>query len=98
MSDLAVECDAVYAGISIHGSTNLYLIQNGALTGRRYRNEILTLTVAPFTVTIGDNFMLLDVKCGPHSTDRVDDNLFEEHVLPMEWSAYSPDRNPIEHL
>ena len=84
MSDLAVECDAVYAGISIHGSTNLYLIQNGALTGRRYRDEIFRPIVIPYAATIGGNFILIDDSCRAHRTNLVDDFFFEESIVRLE--------------
>ena len=35
----------VWAGISFDGVTDLYVIQNGALTGVRYRDEILDVYV-----------------------------------------------------
>ena len=40
VSDLAVGGVMVYAAISIDGRTDLYIIRNGDLTGRRYRDEI----------------------------------------------------------
>ncbi|GFU42517.1 hypothetical protein TNCV_4556371 [Trichonephila clavipes] len=32
----------VYAGISTNGHSNLHIIRVGALTGRRYRNELMS--------------------------------------------------------
>ena len=45
----------VYARISIDGS-DLHTIRNVALTGGRYRNKILRLTVVSYAVAIKDNF------------------------------------------
>ncbi|GFX01099.1 transposable element Tcb2 transposase [Trichonephila clavipes] len=41
VSDLAVGVVLVYGGISIDGRTDLYIIRDGPLTARRYRDEIL---------------------------------------------------------
>ena len=48
----------VWGGISFDGFTDLYVIQNGALTGVRYRDEILDVYVRPFAGAVGDNFVL----------------------------------------
>ena len=56
----------VYAGISIDEHTDLHIIRNGALTGQRYRDEILRPIVAPYAVAIGDDLMLMDDNCRPH--------------------------------
>ncbi|GFT56201.1 transposable element Tcb2 transposase [Trichonephila clavipes] len=37
----------VYGGISIDGRTDLYIIRDGPLTARRYRDEILRPIVVP---------------------------------------------------
>ncbi|GFV45381.1 transposable element Tcb1 transposase [Trichonephila clavipes] len=55
----------IWVGISIGGRTDLHIIRNGTLTGRRAR--------------------LLE-------------NMLEaETIQRIEWPAYSPDLNPIEH-
>ncbi|GFV21644.1 transposable element Tcb2 transposase [Trichonephila clavipes] len=46
MSDLSVGSVA-YGGISIDGRTDLYIIRDGPLTARRYRDEILRPIVVP---------------------------------------------------
>ena len=48
----------VWGGISFDGVINLYVIQNGALTGVHYRDEILDVYVRPFAGAVGDNFFL----------------------------------------
>ncbi|GFW61741.1 transposable element Tcb2 transposase [Trichonephila clavipes] len=45
----------VYGGISIDGRTNLYIIRDGPLTARRYRDEILRPIVVPYAAAIGDD-------------------------------------------
>ncbi|GFW69200.1 transposable element Tcb1 transposase [Trichonephila clavipes] len=88
----------VYGGISIDGRTDLYIIQDGPLTARRYRDEILRPIVVPYVAAIGDDFILMDDNCRPHRANLVEDFLFEEGIVRMEWPAGSPDMNPIEHV
>ncbi|GFW40681.1 transposable element Tcb2 transposase [Trichonephila clavipes] len=54
----------VYGGISTDGRTDLYIIRNGPLTARRYRDEILRPIVVPYAAAIGDDFILMDVTAG----------------------------------
>ncbi|GFT13006.1 transposable element Tcb2 transposase [Trichonephila clavipes] len=88
----------VYGGISIDGRTDLYIIRDGPLTVRRYRDEILRPIVVPYAAGIGDDFILMDDNCRPHRANLVEDFLFEGGILRMEWPASSPDLNPIEHI
>ncbi|GFW39536.1 transposable element Tcb2 transposase [Trichonephila clavipes] len=88
----------VYGGISIDGRTDLYIIRDGHLTARRYRDEILRPIVVPYAAAIGDYFILMDDNCRPRHDNLVEDFLFEERIIRMEWPACSPDMNPIEHV
>ncbi|GFV40450.1 transposable element Tcb2 transposase [Trichonephila clavipes] len=88
----------MYGGISIDGRTDLYIIRDGPLTARRYRDDILRPIVVPYTAAIGDDFILMDDNCRPHRANLVEDFLFEEGIVRMEWSACSPDMNQIEHV
>ncbi|GFX89395.1 transposable element Tcb2 transposase [Trichonephila clavipes] len=55
----------VYGGISTDGRTDLYIIRDGPLTARRYRDEILRHIVVPYAEAIGDDFILMDDNCSP---------------------------------
>ncbi|GFU58955.1 transposable element Tcb2 transposase [Trichonephila clavipes] len=88
----------VYGGISIDGRTCLYIIRDGPLTARRYRDEILRPIVVPYAAAIGDDFILMDDNCRPHRANLVEYFLFEEGIVRMEWPACSPDMNPIYHV
>ncbi|GFW73020.1 transposable element Tcb2 transposase [Trichonephila clavipes] len=61
----------VYGGISIDGRTDLYIIRDGPLTARRYRDEIFRPIVVPYAVAIGDDFILMDDNCRP-TRDNLD--------------------------
>ena len=74
----------VSAGISIDGRTDLHIIRNGALTGQRYRDEILRPIVVPYAAAIGDDFMLMDDNCRPHRAHLMDDFRFEKGIIRMD--------------
>ncbi|GFV68304.1 transposable element Tcb2 transposase [Trichonephila clavipes] len=40
----------------------------------------------------------MDDNCRPHRANLVEDFLFEEGIVRMEWPLCSPDMNPIEHV
>ncbi|GFU22414.1 transposable element Tcb2 transposase [Trichonephila clavipes] len=60
VSDLMV---LVYGGISIDGRIDLYIIRDGPLTARRYRDEIHRPIVVPYAAAIGNDFILMDDNC-----------------------------------
>ncbi|GFS88322.1 transposable element Tcb2 transposase [Trichonephila clavipes] len=74
----------VHGGISIYGRSDLYIIRDGPLTARRYRDEILRLTAVPYAEAIGDEFILMNDNCRPHRANLVEDFLFENGIVRME--------------
>ncbi|GFX19772.1 transposable element Tcb2 transposase [Trichonephila clavipes] len=78
----------------LHG-VDLYIIRDGPLTAHPYRDEIFRPIVVPYAAAIGDAFILMDDNCRPHHANMVEDFLFEEGIVRMEWPACSPEMNPI---
>ncbi|GFV66140.1 transposable element Tcb2 transposase [Trichonephila clavipes] len=74
----------VYGGIYIDGCKDIYIIRDGSLTSRRYRDEIFRPIVVPYAAAIGDDFILMDDNCRPHRANLVEDFLFEEGIVRME--------------
>ncbi|GFU15791.1 transposable element Tcb2 transposase [Trichonephila clavipes] len=46
----------------------------------------------------GAEFLFLDDNARPHRANIVDECLQSEDITRMDWPAYSPDLNPIEHV
>ncbi|GFV13333.1 transposable element Tcb2 transposase [Trichonephila clavipes] len=65
----------VWGGISIGGRTDLHIIRNGTLTGRRYADEILRPHVIPYAGAIGDSFVFQDDNARPHRARPVENML-----------------------
>ncbi|GFS54538.1 transposable element Tcb2 transposase [Trichonephila clavipes] len=85
----------VYAGISIDGCPTFHIIQNGALTGHQYRDEIFRPIVVSYVGEIGDGIMSLNDNRRPHCA-FVKDFFFEEGIIRMECPVCSLDLNPID--
>ncbi|GFX54419.1 transposable element Tcb2 transposase [Trichonephila clavipes] len=88
----------VWGGISIGGRTDLHIIRNGTLTGRRYAYKILRPHVIPYAGSIGDSFVFQDDNARPHRSRMVENMLEAETIQRREWTACSPDLNPIKHV
>ncbi|GFU92531.1 transposable element Tcb2 transposase [Trichonephila clavipes] len=74
----------VWGGISIGGRTDLHIIRNGTLTGRRYADEILRPHVIPYAGAIGDSFVFQDDNARPHRARLVENMLEAETIQRME--------------
>ncbi|GBM62442.1 Transposable element Tcb2 transposase [Araneus ventricosus] len=88
----------VWAGIMLDGRTPLHVFERGSVTGVRYRDEILEPYVRLFRGAVGPEFILIDDNARPHRALLVDEFLESEDIHRMDWTARSPDLNPIEHV
>ncbi|GFW76210.1 transposable element Tcb2 transposase [Trichonephila clavipes] len=88
----------VWGGISIGGRTDLHIIRNGTLMGRRYADEILRPHIIPYAGAIGDSFVFQEDNARPHRACLLENMLEAETIQRMEWPACSSDLNLIEHV
>ncbi|GFU34575.1 transposable element Tc3 transposase [Trichonephila clavipes] len=51
-----------------------------------------------FQGATGAEFLFMDDNSRPHRANIVDECLQSEDIICMDWPAYSPDLNPIEHV
>ncbi|GFY26781.1 transposable element Tcb1 transposase [Trichonephila clavipes] len=88
----------VWAGILLGYRTDLHLFKQGSATVVRYRDGVLESILRLYNAAVGPIFVLMDDNAHPHRADIVDDYLESEGIARTEWTAYSPDLNPIENL
>ncbi|GFW94455.1 transposable element Tcb2 transposase [Trichonephila clavipes] len=82
----------------LNGRTELHIFDRGSVTGDRYCEEVLLLHVRLFRGAIGPDLIFMDDNARPHRTLAVEELLESEDITRMDWPAYSPDLNPIEHV
>ncbi|GFT25247.1 transposable element Tcb1 transposase [Trichonephila clavipes] len=87
----------VWGGIILGSKTDLH-VQSITMTGHIYGDVILEQHVRLFRGTIGAEFLFMDDNAHPHCANIVDECLQSEDITRMDWPAYSPDLNPIEHV
>ncbi|GFX27294.1 transposable element Tc1 transposase [Trichonephila clavipes] len=85
-------------GGNILGSRTDLHVQSVTMTGRIYRDVILQQHVHLFLGAIGAKFLFMDDHARPPRANIVDECLQSEDITRMDWLAYSPDLNPIEHV
>ncbi|GFW70179.1 transposable element Tcb1 transposase [Trichonephila clavipes] len=74
------------------------------MTGHIYRDVILEQHVRLFRGAMGAEFLFMDDNARPHRANIVGqcfsncECLQSEDITRMDWPAYSPDLNPIEHV
>ncbi|GFX08914.1 retrovirus-related Pol polyprotein from transposon 17.6 [Trichonephila clavipes] len=81
----------------LNGRTELHIFDRGSVIGDRYCEEVLLSHVRLFRGAIGPDFIFMDGNAQPHRTLAVEE-LLERDITRMDWPAYSPDLNPIEHV
>ncbi|GFW32891.1 transposable element Tc3 transposase [Trichonephila clavipes] len=87
----------VWGGIILGSRTDLH-VQSVTMTGHIYRDVIVEQHVRLFRGAKGAEFLFMDDNARPHRANIVDECLQSEDITRMDWPAYSPDLNPIEHV
>ncbi|GBL77635.1 Transposable element Tcb2 transposase [Araneus ventricosus] len=87
----------VWGGIILSSRTDLH-VQSVTMTGHIYRDVILEQHVRLFRGAMGAEFLFMDDNARPLRANIVDECLQSEDITRMDWPAYSPDLNPIEHV
>ncbi|GFX53678.1 transposable element Tc3 transposase [Trichonephila clavipes] len=87
----------VWGGIIFGSKTDLH-VQSVTMTGHIYRDVILEQHVRLFRCAMSAEFQFMDGNARPHPANIVDECLQSEDITRMDWSAYSLDLNPIEHV
>ncbi|GFX57045.1 transposable element Tcb2 transposase [Trichonephila clavipes] len=87
----------VWGGIILGSRTDLH-VQSVTMTGHIYRDVILEQHVRLFRGAMGAEFLFMDDNARPHHANIVEECLQSEDTARMDWPAYSPDLNPIEHV
>ncbi|GFW10635.1 transposable element Tcb1 transposase [Trichonephila clavipes] len=87
----------VWGGIILGSRTDLH-VQNVTMTGHIYRDVILDQHVRLFRCAMGAEFLFMDDNARPHRANIAEECLQSGDITRMDWPAYSPDFNPIEHV
>ncbi|GFX70740.1 transposable element Tcb2 transposase [Trichonephila clavipes] len=87
----------IWGGIILGSRTDLH-VQSVKMTGHIYRDVILEQHVPLFRGASGAEFLFMDDNDRPHRANIVDECPQSEDITRMDWPAYSPVSNPIEHV
>ncbi|GFV14935.1 exocyst complex component 3 [Trichonephila clavipes] len=87
----------VWGGIILGFRTDFH-VQSVTMTGHIYRDVIPEQHARLFRGTMGAEFLFMDDNVRPYRVNIVDECLQLEDITCMDWPAYSPDLNPIEHM
>ncbi|GFW86556.1 transposable element Tcb1 transposase [Trichonephila clavipes] len=87
----------VWGGIILGSRTDLHVL-SVTMTGHICRDVILEQHVRLFRAAMGAELLFMDDNARPHRANIVDECLQSEAIIRMDWPAYSPDLNPIEHV
>ncbi|GFS61602.1 transposable element Tcb1 transposase [Trichonephila clavipes] len=85
-------------GVIILGSRTDLHVQSVSMTERIYRDVILEQHVRLFRGAMSAEFLFMDDNARLHRANIVDECLQSENITRMDWPAYSPDLNPIQHV
>ncbi|KFM72497.1 Transposable element Tcb1 transposase, partial [Stegodyphus mimosarum] len=87
----------VWAGIILGSRTDLH-VQLGTMISQIYRDVILKQNVRLLRGAMGAQFVFMDDNARPHRANIVSECLQSEDITRMDWPAFSPDLNPVEHV
>ncbi|GFX05460.1 transposable element Tcb1 transposase [Trichonephila clavipes] len=87
----------IWGGIILGSRTDLH-VQSLTMTFHIYLDVILEQHVHLFWGAMGAEFLFMDGNSRPHRANIVYACLQLEDITRMDWPAYSPDFNPIEHV
>ncbi len=88
----------VWGSIQYDVKMELHVCGGAALRAETYCEEILLNHVVPFAPFVGENFLLQQDNARTHVARVTRDFLETVGIKTLEWPAFSPDLNPIEHL
>ncbi|GFX63302.1 transposable element Tcb1 transposase [Trichonephila clavipes] len=86
-----------WGGIILGSRTDLH-VQSVTMTGHIYWDVILEQHVRLFRGAMGAEFLFMDDNARPHRANIVDERLQSEDITRMDWPAFSPDLNAVEHV
>ncbi|GFV56759.1 transposable element Tcb2 transposase [Trichonephila clavipes] len=89
-------CGRRAAQDSIRGRTEAHL-KTFAASSNHYFKEVIHPHVRLFRGAIGPDLVFMDENYG-HRTADVQQLLERKDIIWMDWPAFSPDLNPIEHV
>ncbi|GFT69717.1 DDE_3 domain-containing protein [Trichonephila clavipes] len=85
-------------GGTIFGSRTDLHVQSLTMTGRICRDVILKQHARLFRGAMGAEFLFMRYNARPHRANILDECLQSEDITRMDWPAYLPHLNPIEHV
>ncbi|GFY14878.1 transposable element Tcb1 transposase [Trichonephila clavipes] len=85
-------------GGNILGAKTYLHVQNVTMTGYIYRDVLLEQHVRLFWGAMGAEFLFMDDTARPHRANIIDECFQSEKITRMDWLAYLPDLNRIEHV
>lgn len=88
----------IWGGISLHGKTELAILNEGTVTAQRYIEEVVRPHVIPFAQRAGPGFILMQDNARAHTAQATRFVLEASQIQVLPWPANSPDLNPIEHM
>ncbi|GFW48846.1 transposable element Tcb2 transposase [Trichonephila clavipes] len=87
----------VWGGFILGSRIDLH-VQSVTMTSYINRDVILEQHVRLFRGAMGAEFLFMDDNARPHHANIVDECLQSDYITRMDWPAYSPDLNLIEHV